>query len=410
MAAFGGRFPAPPFGASWEDLKLRDLRAFFRGRPTERSIWEAKQQDSKAKIAQFVRKEVCAFANRRGGYLVLGAEEHERDWKLAGIEIRGVAELHDWIASLLRSLTPEPLFDIHEWGLSTGRRVVVVQVEEAPVPPVATDGIVYLRHGTQSIRAPGSAIRRLAEEGRRAQRPIEKSASALATELGSQLWVPFAVAIGRHGARKNQLGDTAPADALSNNLRSVLAGRWRSRKLVERSWGESGEMEDEAKKIGLEWSPKPLAPFVGWRSAVEVIQEAPGLRPPIRQRLHRRHEKDALRSVDPNLGDRDYWVAQLRPPNNAAGFKWPHPVGRHTPYWHRGSRAIGDAALLLRGLIRAELQLGATPSELAFVCLALKDLRTEKVEVFSRWEHLTLSLDSWRQGVSEEAGRRMHLS
>ena len=156
--------PASPFGRDWDALRLRDVRRFFAGRPSERAIWEAKRHAEKARLAKFVREESCGFANRRGGYLVLGAEEGpDATWHLSGVEVPRVRELHDWVSSLMAALDPVPDFDVHEWRLSNGRRVVVVQVAPAAVPPVTLNGVVYLRRGSQTVRADAAAIRRMAE-------------------------------------------------------------------------------------------------------------------------------------------------------------------------------------------------------------------------------------------------------
>ena len=64
--------PSCPFGAPWEDLKLRDLRRFLKNDPPERATWEAKQQADKGQLAKFVRKECSAFANRNGGLFAPG--------------------------------------------------------------------------------------------------------------------------------------------------------------------------------------------------------------------------------------------------------------------------------------------------------------------------------------------------
>jgi hypothetical protein len=102
--------PPSPFGVSWESLTLAHVRAFLAKGPPERAAWEAKSQGTKGQLAGFVRKEVCGFANRHGGYLLLGAQERRDDgWELPGLRLARVRELHDWIASLLRELEPTPL-------------------------------------------------------------------------------------------------------------------------------------------------------------------------------------------------------------------------------------------------------------------------------------------------------------
>jgi predicted HTH transcriptional regulator len=188
--------PPCPFGP-WEQLRLADVRAFLRGKPAERTIWEAKRHASKAELSTFVRKESCAFANRRGGYLLLGAEDEKGSgWTLRGVVVPGVKELHDWIASLLRELKPLPSFDVHEWGLSNGRKVAVVQIDPAPIPPVSYGGRVHIRHGSQTLVADGPAISRLSNEGARAIRVVERATRKRAKEEASQFFAPMAIAIG----------------------------------------------------------------------------------------------------------------------------------------------------------------------------------------------------------------------
>lgn len=265
--------PPCPFGASWDALTLARLRAFLATRPPERAVWEAKSQGTKGQLAEFVRKEVCGFANRQGGYLLVGAHEfHDGGWTLSGVRLPRVRELHDWIASLLRELQPAPLFDVHEWALDDGSKVAVIQIEAADLRPVSYNATVYLRHGSQTIRADGNAIRRLAADGERAEKRLLKAARDDAKRSIDQLFTPFGVAIVRPGSRQYRLDDPAPEQALYRELERALAGRYRQRTRTRMEWGTP--QGEDFKKFGLK--ERPQRTFRGWRASWMTEQATPG--------------------------------------------------------------------------------------------------------------------------------------
>ena len=257
--------PPSPFGRDWDALRLRDVRSFFARRPSERGVWEAKRHAEKARLAKFVREESCGFANRRGGYLVLGAEEGpDATWHLSGVEVPGVRELHDWVSSLMTALDPLPDFDVHEWRLSNGRRVVVVQVAPAAVPPVTLNGVVYLRRGSQTVRANAAAIRRLAEAGRLARGRVERPARKLARLGAEQLLSPFGLAVGHLRGRPFQRVDSTPERVASEELEAVLRGRWRRRQFTRLV------ADQEARRAGRQSLP------TGWLTGWEVAEARRG--------------------------------------------------------------------------------------------------------------------------------------
>jgi hypothetical protein len=397
--------PPVPFGPSWEKLKLRDVRAFLRSRPTERAIWEAKQQDTKAKLARFVREECCGFANRRGGYLLLGAEDKKgAGWDLRGVELPGVKEIHDWVASLLRELSPVPGFDVHEWKLGNGRHVVVVQVEQALQPPVSYGNIVYLRHGTQTIRADGPAIRRLAEQGRREERRVETKARKHAKELAEQMSVPFAIAIGRSGDRDQPLSSSEPETVASARLREALAKRWRKRRLDKMEWvGQVANLENEALRN------QRRAGLPGWRVAWKVVDVAQTKRhDDWWARRRGRRSYSALRS-GPRRGDEDIFSMHLVTDAVAVSAQWAF-LGGGDYYERFGARSVSNAEVVLRALIATELELGARPEEPVFISLALRNPWSSDTTIFiETWSHLGLNARAWRAEALEAAGRKMHL-
>ena len=109
--------------------------------------------------------------------------------------------------------------------------MVIVQVEPAAVPPVSFNGTVYVRHGTQTARADGPAITRLANTGARAQRRVEAITRKEAKRIAEQLFATFALAIGRPGDRRQALSDTEPQRVADLQLREVLNKRWRMKSI-----------------------------------------------------------------------------------------------------------------------------------------------------------------------------------
>ncbi len=65
-----------PFGATWDDLTLEHVTAFFRDADDEGWTWEAK---GTAVRPEHVRVAASAFGNSvAGGFLILGARRHGR--------------------------------------------------------------------------------------------------------------------------------------------------------------------------------------------------------------------------------------------------------------------------------------------------------------------------------------------
>jgi hypothetical protein len=107
-------------------------------------------------------------------------------------------------------------------------------------------------------------------------------------------------------------------------------------------------------------------------------------------------------------GDRDIWLAALSPQNTAAGGVFHLPVRRRSLPLEYGDRAIGNAALLLRAMLRSELILGASPNERLFTCLMVNGWGQESTEI-RRWDHMSIDPAEWRRAVTTEVGQKMHL-
>lgn len=399
--------PPCPFGAAWEDLRLTDMRSFLRSKPQEAALWEAKRNDTKAQLARFVRKECCGFANRRGGYLLLGAEEHEGgEWKLTGIDL-AVREIHDWVASLLRGLSPPPAFDVKEWGLSSGQRVAVIQVEPSPLPPVTVDGTVYQRHGTQTLRADGPAIRRLTEQGARAQRRVETKTRKLVKELSGAMFANFAIGVGLLGERAIPLSSEEPERIAYQQLREALSSRWPKRKLNLLTWGDRNVLDITLAAL----TPRTEQGYSGWRAAWEMIESGQAKRHEQwqKQRAKRRGRMSWSRTGAARSADKDYWMAHVDPAGFSAGSHWQLPGGGDIRPTY-GERALLEAEVLLRALAGIETELGAAPEEPIFICLALRNpWGGDNPVLVESWAHLTVKPREWRLDAATRAGHKMML-
>ncbi|MEN3026792.1 MAG: RNA-binding domain-containing protein [Chlorobiota bacterium] len=114
-----------------------------------------------------IAKELCAFANTQGGYLLFGVDD---DRSIVGVESEK-QEIE--LISLACSFYIEPPLNAEVWVVSVdGKDVVVVHVPASPqrphrvVLPGQRRGPVFIRHQDQSVLATREMVRLLA-----AQRP-----------------------------------------------------------------------------------------------------------------------------------------------------------------------------------------------------------------------------------------------
>jgi hypothetical protein len=133
------------FQTPWASLGLPALEAFLAEAEREALLWEAKGGGARPR-PDSIQKHVCGFANRLGGYLILGADEQDAGrWELRGIEW-DVDEPEKWIGDCIGALRSPPYHDVRLLPTSASAAVVVVQVERVAVPPCMTpSGTVYQR-------------------------------------------------------------------------------------------------------------------------------------------------------------------------------------------------------------------------------------------------------------------------
>jgi hypothetical protein len=396
--------PTSPFGKPWDSLRLADVRRFFSHEVVERAIWEGKGSSSKAELSAFVRKECCGFANHRGGYLVLGVDEiGRRRWKITGIDLPTVREIHDWVANLLRDLDPVPTFDTQEWGLPNGRRLAVVQVNPQAIPPVAWKGKVFKRSGSQTVRlATGTEIGLLARRGEKVRRATERRAGKAAAEVAKTIFAPFGLAIANaQGGRTQLIADREPEKELYKNLKRELQVRWPKRRLTPLVFEERAGW-DELEEIPL-LENSGGAEFAGWRASWQVQND----RKIALKNSRRRKLGAAQPKRDRSVTDRDIWITILTPDGVGKGLYWPLPVRETRIDLEFGKRAISRAALLLRVLLRAEAELGADQHEQVAVSFVLNSWGTGVAPIaLSSWVTVGGDPRAWKRQVQVEAERQ----
>lgn len=126
----------------WDKLRFRDIEKFLSEADDENFFFEFKSDDEEPKK---LIKEISAFANTYGGYILLGVNDDKtiggcKKWTEQRIHIT----IHDCI-------TPTPNFDVRKFT-SKGRHIFVIKIEEGAMPPYITNrGDIYERVSSGSF-------------------------------------------------------------------------------------------------------------------------------------------------------------------------------------------------------------------------------------------------------------------
>ena len=135
---------------TYADLdQLRELEEGF--------ALELKQTFSPS-VRRKIPKIVASFANSRGGWLVIGVSDAEKD--LCPVP-RPSADVSQTIGELCRRhVSPAPRFDARFLPdpICPDQGVILVQVLEGDFPPYVADGVVEIREGSTSGPAAGTAL------------------------------------------------------------------------------------------------------------------------------------------------------------------------------------------------------------------------------------------------------------
>lgn len=132
----------------WNRLSVDDIQSFLLGDGEENFFFEFKSdQETNPKLV----KEISAFANTYGGYLILGVND---DKTISGCiewdEQRIHATIHD-------SIAPTPIFDVKKFEIN--RKIIyAIKIEEGNNPPYVTNkGQIFERLSSGSFPIKESA-------------------------------------------------------------------------------------------------------------------------------------------------------------------------------------------------------------------------------------------------------------
>lgn len=130
-------------GKQWDKIKKEDVEALLENDDDETFFFEYKNDDIDTK--KFI-KEVSAFANTYGGYIIIGVEDNKKisgciKWNEQKIHIT----LHDCI-------TPIPNFDVKKLKMNEDKIIYIIKIEEGSNPPYITNmGKIYERVSSGSF-------------------------------------------------------------------------------------------------------------------------------------------------------------------------------------------------------------------------------------------------------------------
>ena len=184
-----------PFGPSFGDLELADVRAFILEPRSESLPWEAKGSGVTPKD---VREAVCAFANGYSdGYLVLGLgavtddDEKKRrraescNWKIEGWEPPG-GDPEAWITGCIGgTIDPRPHFEVKPFSIEPTKWLAVIRIAPSPLPPcITTEGLIFERLPgvTQKVRT-SETLRALHGRGTDSRIRAESNAAQSLTDF-----------------------------------------------------------------------------------------------------------------------------------------------------------------------------------------------------------------------------------
>ena len=114
----------------WDKLRFSDIEKMLAQTDDETFFFEFKSDEESP--AKFI-KEVSAFSNTFGGYILLGIRD---DKTIEGCKKWTEQRIH---ATIHDSITPVPNFDVRKFR-HDGKTIFVVRIEEGTMPPYITNG------------------------------------------------------------------------------------------------------------------------------------------------------------------------------------------------------------------------------------------------------------------------------
>lgn len=132
----------------WSNLTAEDIKALLCETDGETFFFEFKKDDVRN---EKIYKEISAFANTFGGYILLGISD---DKTVTGCSNWTEQRIHNVIYN---GITPLPDFDVKSFVID-GKTVLVIKIEEGPSPPyITTDGKICERVSSGSMQIKDSA-------------------------------------------------------------------------------------------------------------------------------------------------------------------------------------------------------------------------------------------------------------
>ena len=126
----------------WDELTFSDIQALLNGFDGETFFFEFKSDEARN---QTLHKEISAFANTYGGYILLGISD---DKTILGCRAWNEQRIHNVIYN---GVSPTPDFDIKEF-ISDEKTIYVIKIEAGSMPPyVTTDGKIFERVSSGSM-------------------------------------------------------------------------------------------------------------------------------------------------------------------------------------------------------------------------------------------------------------------
>ena len=129
---------------SWESLEAKDIKSFLTELESTDENFFFQFKDDREKPDKLI-KEVSAFSNTYGGYVLLGVED---DKTINGCTAWTEERIHN---TIYNGITPVPIFDVKSFCLD-GKKIIILKIEEGNIPPYITNkGKIYIRVSSGSI-------------------------------------------------------------------------------------------------------------------------------------------------------------------------------------------------------------------------------------------------------------------
>ena len=125
----------------WDELKSLDIRKFLERNGEENFFFEFKSDNEKPSE---LMKEICAFANTYGGYILLGIDD---DKSISGCKKWTEQRIH---ATIHDSITPPPIFSVRSFNLSRKKiyiiKIGIDQVKYLPKRAITPEDCIFINH------------------------------------------------------------------------------------------------------------------------------------------------------------------------------------------------------------------------------------------------------------------------